>query len=193
MDYKSMLLNGTAYGVMARAKERLAEEFGKGTSFSDVIIETLGREMRFAGIDEELKSYIGEVAETVAKNTGVLGVLAYGSVVKGTSNAYSDIDMLVVIEDGSSKIDAILAVTEARKRQAAEEAELLKRRLPTSISPLVLHNRELDNFMPIHFDFLDYGIVLYDYRRTLEKFMERVRGMKHKREYTMLGEVIRWA
>ena len=192
MDYKTLLLNGKAYGKISRAKEVLSNRLKENLSFSDVINETLGKSVEFLDVEGDLKAYVRAFAEAMGKQEGILGVMLFGSVAKGIHKQYSDIDMFIVAGDKEEKIEILECVSKTEKKLESQGRLLFNKGLPSSISPLIRRKEELNSFQPIYLDLLDYGVVLYDYADTLRGFLDKSRQMKHKREYTQFGEVVRW-
>ena len=192
MDYRNLLVNSTAYGKIGKAKELLGKRLGAPQSVSDLVMETIGRNIDLLDIDSALRAYIKAFAGTLGKNAHVLGVLLYGSVAKGIYTACSDIDLLIIVDDSQDKFKMLDAISNITDRLDGSAMSLFHRQLPSSISPLVMRAGELGRFEPIHFDFLDYGVVLYDYADTLANFLMDVHKMKHKREFTQYGEVLTW-
>ena len=192
MDYKTLLVNVKAYSKISKAKEMLSKRLGQGLSFSDVINETLGKSAEFLDTDESLGVYVKTVAEMLGKIESVLGVMLFGSVAKGAYKQYSDIDVFIVIGGEEDKSAMLRHLYKIQKNLEDDGMSLFREALPSSISPLIRRREELDNFLPIYLDLLDYGIVLYDYKSTLANFLNKIRKIKHEREYTQYGEVVRW-
>ncbi len=192
MEYKTTLLNEKAYSRLNRAKSALSARAGRRYSSSDLVNEVLSSSIDYLGIGDDLRRYINAVAGILGKKGYVLGVMLFGSVAKGSFDAYSDIDLLIVVDESVKKMAVLQDLMDARRSLGESEALLFREHLPTSISPLVMRTGEFGEFAPIYLDFLDYGITLYDYRDTLSGIMSSIRKVRHRREYTQYGEMVTW-
>ncbi len=187
--FHNVIMNDEAYSTLKRSAETLSKKLSKKLSFSDVINMTIGRNFEFLDIPNELKSFINDFVSALKEKEYVLGTLLFGSVSKGTFNENSDIDLLIVVNDGYKNASEISKI----KIDMVDEAvELNDRGLPCTLSPFILDIRELGNFHPLYLDFLDYGVILYDRNGTLSRFLENMEKVKHKRSFSEFGEELSW-
>jgi predicted nucleotidyltransferase len=190
MRYKTIMLDINSYAKLASAKEVMRKKSGLKLSFEDLILDLIGRKLDLSPIDDRLKGYIERVTVAISEIEGVEGILLFGSVVKGTNNEYSDIDIAVVAR--RDKWQTFKKVSEAMKALKKERLKLMSLDLPSRISPVILDQEDLKAFNPFYFDLADYGIILYERGNSLSDFMNSMRWKAHKREIVNGIEVITW-
>jgi predicted nucleotidyltransferase len=117
-------------------------------------------------------------------------VLLFGSGAKGSFNQYSDIDLLVVVSNGAAS-KAMDLIHEIKGMAHRQSGQLVSKRLPMFVSPIILEERELKRFSPLYLDFLDYGMVMFERKGVLTNFLDAMRKIKHRREFRPY-EVLRW-
>ena len=179
-------------GIVSNAKKRLSERLKRRLSFGDLFNEVFGRNIEFLDVDNDLLNYIKEFCRRMEEKEYVLGAMLFGSVAKGTYDKYSDIDILIVISDRKYAGKLMDQVHMVKRELEAELDSLLDKDLPTFISPVVMDEKALmGKLQPIYLDFLDYGIVLFEKREVLARFLKLMSGVKHWREF-MPYEVLRW-
>jgi|GEM_PF-6148896 predicted nucleotidyltransferase len=193
MEYKTVLLNSEAYSKMRKAKEAMANKTKSKISFSDLVNETFGKDIELLGLDSGLLAYVKDACNSIKKRDYVKGIILFGSVARGTYNEHSDIDLFIVVDDKISPIEALESVAEIARRLGKTASSLRAKRLPSSLNPMVVQSRQLAEVKSIYLDILDYGIVIYDPDGEMKEFMDSLRLVKHKRQYTEYGEVLEWS
>ena len=192
MKYMTILLNADAYGRVSRVKKKVEERLQHKLSFGDLFNEVFGKNLDFLDLDDELRNYVKYFCERLQEKSYVLGILLFGSVAKGHGyNKYSDIDMLVVVSSRADVGKVMDYIHEIKKEMHVRKHKLISKQLPTFISPIVLEENSLETFRPIHLDFLDYGVVLFERRNALTDFLNGLRGIKHRRDFKPY-EVLTW-
>ena len=164
----------------------------KSISFSDVIDEIVGKNIIYLEIDEKIIRYILEITDKLKNIEYINGILLFGSIAKGRYNEYSDIDILVIINNNISAIKAIEDVSKLTGPKSSIRHILEENHLPFLISPAIISLNQLTNFKPIYLDFLDYGIILYEKNHVISEFINMLKNIKYKRKYTQYGEMIEW-
>ncbi|MGC8547841.1 MAG: nucleotidyltransferase domain-containing protein [Candidatus Micrarchaeia archaeon] len=190
MTYKSLLLNGNAYAVIKAYRDYLSKKLGRKVSFSEAIEEALGRKYLILNLDPKIAEYLNRFTEMLQRDKGVVGAVLFGSVAKGTFRKDSDIDIMVVVKGPSQpyydKVHNMIMQLGSIKESMAMEGLFLY------ISPLIVSEEELKDFDPIFFDIADFGIILFDTDGSIKKFIEHIKALPHRREYTPYGEVLKW-
>ena len=77
-------------------------------------------------------------------------------------------------------------------RLSEDESELMKKGLPSFISPVLLSVDELRKFRPFYLDLADYGVILYERDHFLSDFIYETKRIRHKRELINNTEVLLW-
>ena len=65
------------------------------------------------GDDEIVQTAIGDMASRIAERFQPHRIILFGSQARGTPNYHSDVDLLVVMENGTNKRDAAIEMREA--------------------------------------------------------------------------------
>ena len=102
-NYKTILLDENSYNEIKAAKEYLSRQMEKTISFSYVVDRLIGRKMMLLQLQDEILQYITAFVSVMQKYNDVLGILLFGSVAKRTYGKFSDIDMLVVVQNSPGK------------------------------------------------------------------------------------------
>ncbi len=189
--YKPTMLTQEAYNTLNNARIYLQKRTSSRITFNDTISEFIGKKLALMELEPTLREYIFSFVEQISKSSEIRGVILYGSVAKGTSGKFSDIDLFIMIEGDEQ------AFYEKTARAAFENTEkihkeLLSKGIYSSISPLILSLKRLSEFSPLFLDILDYGIVLYDRKNTADDFLSSLRKIKHKRLKIAGVEVLEW-
>ena len=64
------------------------------------------------GDDEVVPTAIEDMANRIAERFQPHRIILFGSQARGTPNYHSDVDLLVVMENGTNKLDAAIAIRE---------------------------------------------------------------------------------
>ena len=64
------------------------------------------------GDDEIVQTAIGDMVARIAERFQPRRIMLFGSQARGTPNYHSDVDLLVVMENGTDKLDAAIEIRE---------------------------------------------------------------------------------
>ena len=117
----------------------------------------------------------------------LVSVVLYGSVARGNALKESDIDILLVV-DGTDhsrhrRHREILPLLFTLRQDPAYQ-ELERMGYCHEIMPLILSREEVSHTIPLYFDMVEDGIILYDdgtMRNKLEEVRERMRVLGSRR------------
>jgi hypothetical protein len=108
----------------------------------------------------------------------LVSVCVFGSAARGELKEDSDIDVLLVVrglpEDVGSRIRELRALR-AALRETSVYKELIERKLPRSISEVVLTPEEVTKHPPIMLDMTVDAVIIHDEEGFLRKEIEKVR------------------
>ena len=187
---KQLLLKAAEYSNMKALKEELSKGAGRKITFNEVVEEFIGKRLRFLTLPADIRNYIETFVKFASKERDVVGMMIFGSVIKGTFNEYSDIDILVIAEDATRNLRSRLSKIQQQIEPLRDS--FVKRGFHLRISVLLLAVEDLKTFRPIYLDFLDYGSILYDCNDTLADFLMLMRRIKHERRFSENGEMLSW-
>jgi predicted nucleotidyltransferase len=190
--YKQTLLDIDSYTLLNNAKKLMSEAAGgRKIRFSDVITDIVGRRVRYLSLDKDIRRYIEEITSLAAKDTGILGVLLFGSVSRGTYNQHSDIDLLFVV-DGDQlgffyKIENIIRAAEPYRKI------LTDRGFSMHATQLVVMKEDLNYFRPLYINLFEDGVIIYERNSTLSDFLADIRkSVDFKKEIVNNNVVLTW-
>ncbi len=190
MKYMSILLDETAYSELRAFRDSISKKAKKSISFSEAVERAVGRTYLLMRLDPDLRSYIERFIEEAKKDRDVLGMVLFGSVAKGTATRYSDIDILILV-----KRDVWGAYDRMHGRIMSLNGlryGLIKKGIFNYISPTIIDIKDTESFKPFFLDVADYGIIVSDSDKVVERFIEKTSSIRHRREYSPYGEVLRW-
>lgn len=167
--WKQILLDEETYAKLKGAKTALASEENKSISFSDMIRLLIKRDLSMLVLDPDIRAYISEYVRILSTYDGVLGVMLFGSLAKGTWTEYSDIDLFIVVN--GDPLDYMHKTNQIDKKLEEIQKKLFKRGLSLYVSPLILNRHQLDEFRMIYLEFLMYGVILYERDSILSHFI----------------------
>ena len=127
---------------------------------------------------EYLKLYLSLLREYFGDS--LVSVCLFGSVARGEHVEGSDIDMLVVVKELKEDIGWRLEVSSNlkrifRSRTLGLRRKLRERKLPTTISDILLTPEEISRHPPIILDLTVEGKMLFDRENFLSNELERVK------------------
>ena len=187
---KQLLIDSEAQRVLREARDILTKDSCKKATFSSTIKELIGKYVRFISLPDDVRRYIAAFVDDVSKEEGVLGLLLFGSVARGTYNKNSDIDLFIVVRDNKIKYYDI--ENEAKMRIEKLREPFLQRGYHLRISTTILDVEDLKSFQPIYISLLLDGITLYEKNFTLTDFFNTIRKTEYRRSFTERGEELRW-
>ena len=187
---KQLLLRATAYSKIKALKEEFSKAAGRKITFNEIIDEFMGKQLRFIVLPADIRNYIETFVKSASKERDVVGIMLFGSVIKGTFNEFSDIDILVIAEDATRNLRSRLSKIQQQIEPLRDA--FVKRGSHLRISVLLLATEDLKTFRPIYLDLLDYGLTLYDCNDTLADFLMSMRRIKHERRFSERGEMLSW-
>ncbi len=190
-EYKPTMLTLESYNILDKARKELGSKSASRVTFNDVIKEFVKKRLIVEELDTAIRDYIYGFIDSIKNTNELKGAVLFGSVAKGTYNKYSDIDMFLVTKGNESEFYN-KCVKPAINSLESEQDKLIKKDLYLNISPLIISINKLDNFSPVFFDVLDYGIILYDNDDTIKNFFVSLRKIKHRRLNIGGTEVVEW-
>lgn len=188
--YKQTLLEENAYKTLVDAKTIMRAEFGRKVTFSDVINEFIRRKVNFLKLDQDIQNYILAFVDAAKQDKDILGIMLFGSVARGTFNSYSDIDILVVVNE--SVLDNFYKIERILKDINPTREKLLDKGLHLYISEVVLKKDDLTSFRPFYISLLEEGIILYEKNRVLSEFLSSLNKIKYKWVKVGNNMVLEW-
>lgn len=188
--FKQTLLTEEAYSQLKEAKQIIEHNTGRRSSFTEVIKQTVGKQLTIMKMDKDIKNYITAFVDLIDENPHTLGVILFGSLAKNSFTKFSDIDLAVITD--SNFIDYFDYLNKKRKEVNPYQDILIKRGLSLYISPLILTVKDFEILNPIYFEIADNGIVLFQRGNRVTEFLDKISKTKHKRIYTESGETLIW-
>ncbi len=188
--FKQTLLTEEAYSQLKEAKQIIEHNTGRISSFTEVIKQTVGKQLTIMKMDKDIKNYITAFVDLIDENPHTLGVILFGSLAKNSFTKFSDIDLAVITD--SNFIDYFDYLNKKRKEVNPYQDILIKRGLSLYISPLILTVKDFEILNPIYFEIADNGIVLFQRGNRVTEFLDKISKTKHKRIYTESGETLIW-
>ena len=188
--FKQTLLTEEAYSQLKEAKQIIEHNTGRRSSFTEVIKQTVGKQLTITKMDKDIKNYITAFVDLIDENPHTLGVILFGSLAKNSFTKFSDIDLAVITD--SNFIDYFDYLNKKRKEVNPYQDILIKRGLSLYISPLILTVKDFEILNPIYFEIADNGIVLFQRGNRVTEFLDKISKTKHKRIYTESGETLIW-
>lgn len=188
--FKQTLLTEEAYLQLKEAKEIIEQKTGRRSSFTEVIKQSIGKQLTIIKMDEDVKNYIMSFVDLIDENPHILGVILFGSIAKNSFSRFSDIDLAVITN--SKFIDCLDYLNRKRKEVNSYQDILIERGLSLFISPLILSLKDLEILNPIYFEIAEYGIVLFQRGNAVSEFLNKIAKAKHKRINTKSGEMLVW-
>ena len=160
-------------------------------TFSELLEEIIRKPLGILLIDTTLREALESLVKYLSQDESVLGVILFGSVVKGPSHANSDVDLFILARDaGSITFDYI--ERSIRKTEIEFFDRLVGGKLPVHFAPFICRLEEGDYVRPIFFDIADSGMIIFDRNSTASKFVDKYLSLPHNRKYTENGEVLTW-
>ena len=187
--FKQTLLTRDAYNSLRIAKDIKKKETGGKVSYSDIIVEIIGKQINYQRIKEDIRDYLEDIVSNLVTDKGILGIVLFGSYANGSFNKYSDLDLFIVVDgdeaDYAEKINLVI-------RGKSNLLQDGKSSYYPYIGPLIVNTENLNIMRPIFFDVMDYGIVLFQRRSVIRKFLESLRKYEHRRSNIDGTEVLTW-
>lgn len=125
----------------------------------------------------------------------LVSVVLYGSVARGEATQYSDIDLLVVVEDlPEGRFARLDVLAEADKTVEAFLKTLWDKNIYTGFTKILKTPREAERIVPLYLDMTEDAIILYDkgnfFHNVLERLRERLKELGSVRR--RMGKVLYW-
>jgi len=189
--YRSILIGEETYVSLARLKALQRKLTGKKVGFEDVLKKFVERRAKYLQLSEEVREYTEMFLSKLATDEEVLGVMIFGSLMKGNYDSFSDIDLFILTSAPNSliyeKCDRIIESLEPLRKKL-----LVPRGNHMTLSPVVRNLADSKKIITIYFDIVDYGLILFDRNSSLEKFVIEVERLPYRRRMSPKGEVIEW-
>lgn len=100
---KQLLIDVEAQRLLRVARDMLTKESAKKATFSGTIKEIIGKQVKFFSLPEDVRRCISGFVDLISKEEEILSLLLFGSLVRGTYNKNSDIDILMVVKGDKIK------------------------------------------------------------------------------------------
>ncbi|MBI4377627.1 MAG: nucleotidyltransferase domain-containing protein [Nitrospinae bacterium] len=121
---------------------------------------------------------VGEIAMDYYKDS-LISIVVYGSVGRGDYKGHSDIDLLIVISSSYDSVCGRIHVFHDnvinKAEQTGEYKELITKKLPYRIMPIVYTVEELKNHPPLMLDMTEDSVILFDRDDTFLKEIENIK------------------
>ncbi|MHB8372839.1 MAG: nucleotidyltransferase domain-containing protein [Thermoplasmataceae archaeon] len=188
-DFRQTLLTEDAYKCLRFAKDIRKKECGGKVSYSDVIVELMGKQNNYQMINANIRDYLEDIVSNLVVDKGIKGIVLFGSYARGNFTKYSDIDLFIAVDGDETKYtDKINLVIRGKHNSFKDEAWSYY----PYISPLIVSTKNLDVMRPVFFDVMDYGIILFQRESVIRAFFECLRRYKHRRLNIEGVEVLTW-
>ncbi len=188
--FKQTLLTEEAYSQLKEAKQIIEQNTERRSSFTEVINQTVGKQLTIMKMDSDIRNYIMAFVDLIDENPHTLGVILFGSIAKNSFSKFSDVDLAVITD--SKFIDCLDYLNKKRKEVNSYQDILIERGLSLYISPLILTLEDFGIINPIYFEIADYGIVLFQRGNAVSNFLYKIAKTKHKRINAKSGEMLVW-
>ena len=125
----------------------------------------------------------------------LISIVVYGSVGRGKFTGCSDIDLLIVISSSSDSVCGRIHLFHDnvinKAEQTEEYRELIDKKLPYRIMPIVYTVERLKNHPPLMLDMTEDSVILFDssdtFSKEIENIKERMRELGSKRVFLENG------
>ncbi|SFM99646.1 nucleotidyltransferase domain-containing protein [Thermodesulforhabdus norvegica] len=139
------------------------------------------------------RQYAEQIHDTLGEN--LVSVVLFGSVVRGETGPYSDIDLFIVLEDAPHGMIRRRALLEpAREALTPVLEELWDQDIYTDFVEIIRTRHEAQHFHPVYLDMTQESVLLYDKEGFMAGVLEQLRkrlqslGARRKR----VGRVHYW-
>jgi len=125
----------------------------------------------------------------------LISIVVYGSVGRGKFTGCSDIDLLIVISSSSDSVCGRIHLFHDnvinKAEQTEEYRELIDKKLPYRIMPIVYTVERLKNHPPLMLDMTEDSVILFDrddtFLKEIKNIKERMRELGSKRVFLENG------
>ncbi|MHB1709300.1 MAG: nucleotidyltransferase domain-containing protein [Thermoplasmataceae archaeon] len=188
---KTITVENSTYSKLSKLKFTLNKMRRTSLTFSELLEEVLRNPLGILLIDATLREALKSLVKYLSQDESVIGVILFGSVVKKTSHANSDVDLFILAKDaGSRTFDYV--ERSIRKTEIEFFDRLVESKLPVHFAPFICSLEERDYVRPIFFDIADSGMIIFDRNSVASEFLDKYISMPHNRNYTENGEVLTW-
>lgn len=188
---KTIAVENSTYSKLSKLKFTVNRMRRTSFTFSELLEEIMRNPLGILLIDSALREALKSLVKYLSQDESILGVILFGSVVKGTFHANSDVDLFILTRDtGSRTFDYV--ERSIRKTEIEFFDRLVGSKLPVHIAPFICRMGELDFVRPIFFDIADGGMIIFDRYSAASEFIDKYLLLPHKRKYTENGEVLTW-
>jgi len=148
-------------------------------------------------VNEYLNNYLKSVVEIAMGyyKDSLISIVVYGSVGRGKFTGCSDIDLLIVISSSSDSVCGRIHLFHDnvinKAEQTEEYRELIDKKLPYRIMPIVYTVERLKNHPPLMLDMTEDSVILFDrddtFLKEIKNIKERMRELGSKRVFLENG------
>ncbi|MHB1709387.1 MAG: nucleotidyltransferase domain-containing protein [Thermoplasmataceae archaeon] len=179
-----------ALAYIKSEKGLLSEELGKKVSYSDVIKRCVGNEVRMHRIRPDVLNYVKNYSFGLSLDERVLGIVLFGSYVRGTDTTGSDIDLFTVFN--GTLFDGLKLFSAMDRKLEPIRKKIVSMGRYAYVSPFIVDTSNLFDNMPIYFDVMDFGVVLFQKDNTINNFYKWLNTKKHRRNFLFGKEALSW-
>jgi predicted nucleotidyltransferase len=190
VKFHQTLLDDEALAYLKGGKELLAEELGRKVSYSEVVKRYIGQEVRMHRILPDIRDYIQNYSYGLSLDERVMGIVLFGSYARGTDTIESDIDLFTVFN--GTLLQGMKLFSTIDKNLEPSRKKIVSTGRYAYMSPLIVNTEDLHNLLPIFFDVMDYGVVLFQRENIINDLYKWLETRKHRRNYLLGKEALSW-
>lgn len=188
---KTIAVEDSTYSKLSKLKFTPNRMRGTSLTFSELLEDTIRKPLGILLINTTLREALKSLVKYLSQDESILGVILFGSVVKNTSHAFSDVDLFILVRDADSRtFDHV--ESSIRKTEIEFFDRHVRSKLPVHFAPFICSPDKRDYVRPIFFDIADSGVILFDRNSDASEFIDKYLSLPHNRKYTENGEVLTW-
>ncbi|MEM2020996.1 MAG: nucleotidyltransferase domain-containing protein [Zestosphaera sp.] len=129
-------------------------------------------------LSDPYKVVMGRLLEELLRSfgDGLISVVVFGSVARGTARRDSDVDALIVAEKlPKSRLERLALYLKAEERVDPLLDELLTEGYAVSITPILKTREEAGRVSPLYLDMTEEAVIVYDKDSFFESVLLRLR------------------
>ncbi len=188
--FHQTLLDDEALAYIKSEKVLLGEELGKKISYSEVIKRCVGKEVRMHRIRSDILDYIKNYSFGLSLDERVMGIVLFGSYARGTDTAGSDVDLFTVFN--GTLFEGLKLFSAMDRKLEPLRKKIVRMGRYAYVSPFIVDTSNLSEIMPIYFDVMDFGLVLFQRDNTINNFYKWLTGKRHRRKFLFGKEALTW-
>ena len=175
-----LMVDTVTYTNLNAYRSYLQKEWNRRVTFNETIAELLHAPSFIIKADKSIISYLDAIVSSLCTSENILGIVLFGSVARNNFSQFSDIDALIVSNQGFLQSLDLVEQTIGKLEPLRKDLLVSKGNF-LNISPLILKLPDLEELHPIFFDIAKQGIILFERSRIITNFISRIRKIKHER------------